>query len=525
MREYLRRSSSEGWIINLSPEGHRPDVATRLFPGVQQPLAIGLFVRRPDVDLGVPAPIHYTEVSGRRAEKYEALSKVALAGNGWRDARSAWQAPLTPAADSAWDEWPAMDDLMPWTAPGVKPNRTWVYSPDPEVLAERWRQLIAAPGTGRGKLMEGTEVELNATPAPLPGGGGYDFATSLADEDGEAPQPVRVGYRAFDRQFIVPDSRLINRPRPPLWSARRPGQVFVIEQSALPISGGPGLIFSALIPDMHAFNNRGGRTLPLLHPDGSANLAPGLLAALQSSLGLEAAPAALDLVSYLAAVVAHPAFTASFDDELSTPGVRVPLTRDPDLWRDAVALGRQVLWLHTFGAACAASGEGRPAGNVRYPTGDPRQPLARKAVQSMPEAIDYDEKSLELRLGSGVWGPVRPEVWSYEVGGRGVIESWFNYRKATPAGRRTARTSPLADIHTRAWPTEWTIELIDVLTVLSRLVELEPEQETLMGLIASGELLSSEGLQEKGVSWPAGRADRRPRMSIKAAGGFDFGSV
>ncbi|HZI97119.1 MAG TPA: N-6 DNA methylase, partial [Actinomycetales bacterium] len=47
MREYLRRTCSAGWIIDASPEGHQPEVATRLFPGVQQPLAVGIFLREP----------------------------------------------------------------------------------------------------------------------------------------------------------------------------------------------------------------------------------------------------------------------------------------------------------------------------------------------------------------------------------------------------------------------------------------------------------------------------------------------
>lgn len=45
MRDYLRRHASEGWIIDLTPEGQTPEVPTRIFPGVRQPLAIGLFVR------------------------------------------------------------------------------------------------------------------------------------------------------------------------------------------------------------------------------------------------------------------------------------------------------------------------------------------------------------------------------------------------------------------------------------------------------------------------------------------------
>ncbi|MBB4932849.1 hypothetical protein F4561_003669 [Lipingzhangella halophila] len=42
MRRYLRTTYSDG----VSPEGMQPDVPTRVIPGVQQPLAIAMFVRR-----------------------------------------------------------------------------------------------------------------------------------------------------------------------------------------------------------------------------------------------------------------------------------------------------------------------------------------------------------------------------------------------------------------------------------------------------------------------------------------------
>ena len=35
MREYLRRTCSAGWIIDLTPEGQTPPVPTRVFPGVR----------------------------------------------------------------------------------------------------------------------------------------------------------------------------------------------------------------------------------------------------------------------------------------------------------------------------------------------------------------------------------------------------------------------------------------------------------------------------------------------------------
>ncbi|HWS58472.1 MAG TPA: N-6 DNA methylase, partial [Actinotalea sp.] len=141
MREYLRRHASEGWVIDLTPEGQTPDVATRIFPGVRQPLAIGLFVRRPDGDTDTPATIHYRSVSGRQTDKFAALRQITLDGPGWRDARTGWTAPLTAAAATEWDTFPALNDLLPWTSPGVTGNRRWPYGPSRAVLQRRWQEL------------------------------------------------------------------------------------------------------------------------------------------------------------------------------------------------------------------------------------------------------------------------------------------------------------------------------------------------------------------------------------------------
>lgn len=117
---------------------------------------------------------------------------------------------------------------------------------------------------------------------------------------------------------------------------------------------------------------------------------------------------------------------------------------------------------------------------------------------------------------------MRPEVRAYEVGGRNLLDSWFNYRRATPGGRRTKDTSPLADIHVTTWPSDWTIELIDLLTVLTRLIELEPVQTELLDSIMAGPLLSSQDLEAGGVTWPTERKHRTPRMPIAVEGGLGF---
>ncbi|WP_313551043.1 type ISP restriction/modification enzyme [Corynebacterium sp.] len=86
------------------------------------------------------------------------------------------------------------------------------------------------------------------------------------------PAIVEVGYRSFDRQYIIADSRVLDRARPDLWAARSPKQVFLVEFHSRHPKSGPGLMFSNLIPDMNSFKGSdGGRALPMLHPDGDPN--------------------------------------------------------------------------------------------------------------------------------------------------------------------------------------------------------------------------------------------------------------
>jgi len=50
MREELRRDCAAIWVVDCSPEGHQPDVNTRIFQGVQQPVCIVLAARTPNKD-------------------------------------------------------------------------------------------------------------------------------------------------------------------------------------------------------------------------------------------------------------------------------------------------------------------------------------------------------------------------------------------------------------------------------------------------------------------------------------------
>jgi hypothetical protein len=108
---------------------------------------------------------------------------------------------------------------------------------------------------------------------------------------------------------------------------------------------------------------------------------------------------------------------------------------------------------------------------------------------------------------------VRREVWDYAVGGKNVVGSWFNYRKKDPGGKRS---SPLDHLYPTAWDPDWTAEAIDLLTVLTRLVELEPAQADLLARILASERLHADDLRAAGARWPMTSKDRKPRYSFSS---------
>src|SRR5206468_5000144 len=86
----------------------------------------------------------------------------------------------------------------------------------------------------------------------------------LADEKGECAPPVRYGFRSFDRQWIIPDNRVINRPNPELWASRSDKQVYLTAFVQESPTNGPALTFTGLVPDLHHYKGSfGGRAFPL----------------------------------------------------------------------------------------------------------------------------------------------------------------------------------------------------------------------------------------------------------------------
>lgn len=506
MREDLRRDATDIWVIDCSPEGHQPDVPTRIFEAVQQPVCIVLAARSANKDRDVPARVRYMALpKGKRVKKFEALAKLSLAGSEWEPGAEAWRDPFLPEQSGAWAIFPPLSEFFAWASPGVKTHRTWVIAPDAQALEMRWdilrnekdskeKENLFHPDRDR-YLSKVVKVDL---------GSHHVRPLTIAQDQGPIVPPTRYAFRSFDRQWIVPDHRLLSMARPDLWAVYTTKQVYMTCLDAHSPENGPAVTFTSLIPDNdHYKGSFGGRVVPLWRDRSQPNIKSALLAHLANLYGLVKAE---DVMAYIAAVMAHPAYTARFKSDLIRPGLRVPLTANAKLFAEAVALGNEVIWLHCYGERFADPAAGRPKHAPRLPKEEaPTIPAGGEipsAPEPLPETMEYDSALRRLKIGKGYIENVTPEMWAYEVSGKQVLWHWFSYRRRDRGrpviGDRRA-PSPLEKVQPDHWLPEYTSDLLDLLNVLGRLIALEPKQADLLARICDNPLLGAEELRDAGA--------------------------
>ena len=526
MRAELRQDADEIWVIDCSPEGHQPEVPTRIFQDVQQPVCIVIALRTTDAGSPGPARVRYRVLPrGTRQQKFEALGRIVLDDDGWTECRSDLRASFFPRSRAAWADFAALEDLFAYDGAGVMPGRTWVIAPDRASLERRWNALQSEPDPKKRETLfhphldDGEPGDKHLHKALREGLCGHEFRPgSVASDKAAVVRPVRYGFRSFDRQWIIPDGRLLNRPNPNLWDNHSIQQVYMTALHRYAPTAGPAVTFSASIPDLdHYKGSFGGRAFPLWadRKRRTTNLKAGLLR--EVTRALKIAVDGPDMMAYFAGMAAHPGYTARFQPDLVQPGLHFPLTADASLFAEAVEIGRELIWLHCFGERFADPSAGRPNGAPRMPQG--QRPVIPKAgaipidPARFPKHIEYDSGARRLWVGSGFVDNVQPEVWEYEVSGKQVLVQWFSYRRldrSRPIIGDRRPPSELQDIQPEGWLAEYTTELMNVLHVLGRLVALEPRQAQLLNRICDGPLMSADDLRARGA-FDGSRPARRRR--------------
>ena len=514
MRSWLREWCSEIWVVSLSPEGFRGKASSLVFESVPHEIAVVCATRSPSTD-AAPADVWFREVSpGNRKAKFLELETISIADPGpWIECPREPRAPFKPAGKATWLSYPAIHDLLPWSSPGVSANRGWPTSPDPDTLKQRWRALITESNLDhkRALFKETRDRKTDRTvPTGLPGH--PPNTTPISEETNQScSAPVPLRWRSFDQHWIIPDKRVLDRPRPPLWEVLSDQQIHLTCIQNDHPRNGPAATFTHLLPGLDHYHGRGGRVFPLWRDNTAThpNITPGLLEHLIGVLDVDVAP--LDLFAYIAAMCAHPAYTEWFNSvSAHTPGLRIPLPADNKLWSRAVKVGRRVIWAQTFGERCVNSEEDRPPGRIRLPDGPRLDIEIGEGTQNLN--VDYHTDKEQLRIGDGVFTNVKPAVAGYEVSGKNVIRYWFNYRK-TPR----KRPPTLEGINPAGWRSDWDIELLDILNALTALVDVEPAQAGLLTAVIDGPQITTQNLTDAGLLPPPEEATKEPKVVAKTA--------
>jgi hypothetical protein len=167
------------------------------------------------------------------------------------------------------------------------------------------------------------------------------------------------------------------------------------------------------------------------------------------------------LMAYCYALLVGRGYMRRFEEELRTPGPRVPITTDAGLFQTVVGLGRRLVRLHTYReVSVGGAREIAPVGV--YP-----QRYAYVADQEM------------LLVGDGEFGPVSRDVWAYSVSGYPVLAGWLRQR----IGK--SRKSPLDAVRVDSWTRALSSELLELVWLIETTLTLEPRLDDVLGAVLS----------------------------------------
>jgi hypothetical protein len=466
LRKLSRQLADHIWVIDLGGDNRGANPEENIF-SIETPVAIVVMARLGSSQLSQPADVCYRRIRGSAESKLTELANISnleqpLSGP-WTRATTGWLDSFIPSAGgNEWDALPELKDLFPWQQPGCMHSRMWPIAPHPELLERRWNlfassaieerpALYVTPASGRNIY---TKVA------------GYTKLSVVRSTTPHEPI-VRYGFRSFDRQWTFQDPRLAKTESPSLWSSQSHKQIFLATLMTGVLSEGPAATISCYVPDKHFFNGRGGRDIIPLYRDAlgtTANITEGLTRALSSGLNIpEILPE--DLFCYAYCILSSPYYKEYFADGLQRPGARLPITKSPSLWNEAVEIGKTLLWLHSFATRFIDESSSR---SQHVPIVSDIQLI--EPVSSLPRSISeirHDLSTGLLHIGDGTVCGVSAEVWNYSVSGWRVLEKWLSYRTRSGAGRAASSSNPLDLIRPLHWYDEWNDELLDIIRTLT----------------------------------------------------------
>ncbi len=186
---------------------------------------------------------------------------------------------------------------------------------------------------------------------------------------------------------------------------------------------GPAVWCHGLLPDYHAFNERGGYTFPLYDRRSTVNgpnLSPILVANLGTAYGESVT--AEDVFDGILSILSAPSYGSRFSEDLEDVFPHIPFPAYFSVFSDAARIGREIRQVETF--------EREPGAQYRSLN------LARVETEphGLISAVDYADGTLVLCTdGSGRITGIPQQIWDFSVSRYPVLPRWIEGRKGLPA--------------------------------------------------------------------------------------------
>ena len=247
LRRRLRETADELWIIDLEGGSLGARVTENVF-SIKTPVAIAIAARYGPPDPGEPARVRRTKFTGSAAEKLGRLESLrSLDELEWESCSNDWEAPFYPPGGSEYHNWPTVTDIFPWQHTGAELKRTWPIGETQELLERRSAALMRLDAGRRKSLFRETrDRKVDRSYLSLMDGG--ERLAPIAGEGSPLPAPSRYGFRSFDRQWVIPDSRVGDFMKPVLWRTHSQEQLYMVSFLTEVVGHGQAATVSAEVP-------------------------------------------------------------------------------------------------------------------------------------------------------------------------------------------------------------------------------------------------------------------------------------
>lgn len=489
MRKFLKENSDLIFLTDLGGDNRGARKSANIFD-IETGVAIGTCIKMLFKE-DFPLQIFYKEILGLASDKLKHLTKFDSFKNiKWKtcDKTSDY---FLPQISKSYSKWPKLSDIFPWQHSGVQFKRLWTISPCKKTLEKRWYKLISLPSDQKAKAFVETDARLiKSQPKGTKSIARFTGIIDICEND-PPPEISRYCYRALDRQWAMIDARLADRIRPQLINVMGEKQIFACTMMSKQLGEGSAICVTNLLPDLDIFCNRGAGDIIPLWRDADArnpNIAPTTITKFSSILGDQIN--AKEIFAYSVAMLASPYYSSRFKADLTIPGPRIPITKEPSLFKRGVRLGSYFIWLQTFGEVDLCEDHSF----IKSAKG--RAKLIHEIsseIEKYPNEFTYNPELEVLIVGDGRIENVSNEVMEYNQSGWKILPKWLSYRMKIGAGRVKKKNSrsELDLIRPSSWT--FTNELMQLIWTIEKCIELWPDLDDLLDeIIDNDEFISEE---------------------------------